>query len=126
MNSKPASILLTILFCSLLSLIFVGIDIPFPSSILFLLVLTNIISAFVSIFLQRLVIGVFNYNYYTEKETLFSLFYKYMTLAFFGLNHFAQLALNRLPFLINKLFSLIYFAFLTILWLLIMQIYNGS
>jgi hypothetical protein len=125
MNSKPVSIFLSILICSLLSLVFIGANIPFPSTILFLLILTNIISAFVSILLQRLVIAIFNYNYYTEKESLFTLFYKYMTLAFFGLNHFAQLSLARLPFLINKLFSLIFFAFLVILWVFILHIYNG-
>lgn len=125
MNAKSASMLLSILFCSLLSLIFIGIDIPLPSSVLFLLILTNAIFAFLSIFMQNAIIGLFEYNYHTEKKNILSLFNKYTTLAFFGLNYFAQLALNRLPFLFNKLFSLIFFAFLFIQWILIMHIYNG-
>lgn len=125
MPVKYLSIILSVLFCSLFSLIFVGIDIPFPSTILLLFLLSNAIFAFFSIFAQRAVIGLFDYNYYTDKQGILSLFNKYTTLALFGLNYFVQLVLNRLPFLLNKLFALLFFGLLLIQWFIIMVIFNG-
>jgi hypothetical protein len=125
MPAKYYSFILSVLFCSLFSLIFVGIDIPFPSTIVLLLLLSNAIFAFFSILAQRAVIGLFDYNSYTDKQGIIFLFIKYVTLALFGLNYFVQLVLNRLPFLLNKLFALLFFGLLLIQWFIVIVIFNG-
>ncbi|MGM0805689.1 MAG: hypothetical protein ACQET8_13170 [Bacillota bacterium] len=125
MTNNSISILLTTLFISLFSLVFVGIDIAFPTTIIMILLLSNAIFAFFSIFVQRGIIELYKHNYYTNKNGILSLINKYATFAFFGLNYGAQLALTRLPLLINKLLSLLFFVLLLFNWLLILIIFNG-
>ncbi|ANC78681.1 hypothetical protein ABE65_018510 [Fictibacillus phosphorivorans] len=125
MPANLLSIILTILFISLFSLIFVGIDVPFPTTIIMLLLLTNAIYAFLSIFVQRFIIELYKHNTSTDKNRFFSCLNKYTTFAFFGLNHSVQLTLTRLPLLINKLLALLFFFLILFNWLIILIIFNG-
>ncbi|MQR94731.1 hypothetical protein [Fictibacillus phosphorivorans] len=125
MTTKTISISLSILFISVLSLIFVGIDIAFPTTIIMVLLLSNAIFAFFSIFIQRGIMELYKHNFHTEKNGVISLINKYTTFAFFGLNYGAQSALIRLPLLINKLLSLLFFLLLLVNWLIILVIFNG-
>ncbi|MET3726914.1 UPF0716 family protein affecting phage T7 exclusion [Fictibacillus halophilus] len=124
MTDKLISILLTILFISLLSLIFVGIDIPFPTTIIMLLLLTNAITAFFSIFVQRAIIERYNNSFVTNKNDVLSLIYKYTTLAFYGLNHAVQSVLSLIPWIINKFLALLFFFVLLINWWILLIMYN--
>jgi hypothetical protein len=125
MPANLLSISLTILFISLFSLFFVGIDVPFPTTIIMFLLLPNAISAFLSIFVQRSIIELYRHNTSTEKNRFFSLLNKYTTFAFFSLNHVVQSTLTRLPLLINKLLALLFFFLLLLNWLIILIIFNG-
>ncbi|MBH0164126.1 hypothetical protein IHV12_04325 [Fictibacillus sp. 7GRE50] len=125
MTAKLISILLTILFISLFSLIFVGIDIPFPTTIIMLLLLTNAITAFFSIFVQRAIIERYNNSFVTNKVDVLSLIYKYTTFAFYGLNDAVQSVLSLIPWIINKLLALLFFFLLLINWLILLIMYNG-
>ncbi|MFC0236557.1 hypothetical protein [Fictibacillus phosphorivorans] len=125
MATKSISIFLTILFVSLFSLIFVGIDIPFPTTMIMLLLLTNAIFAFFSIFVQRVIIKLYQHNYVTNKKGVLSLINKYTTFAFFSLNHSVQSVLSQLPLILNKLLALIFFFLLLINWWILFIMFNG-
>jgi hypothetical protein len=125
MAAKLISILLTILFISLLSLIFVGIDIAFPTTIIMLLLLSNAIIAFFSIFIQRVTIKRYNNSFLTNKNDVLSLINKYTTFAFYGLNHAVQSVLSLIPFIINKLLALLFFFLLLVNWLILLVMFNG-
>lgn len=125
MPANLISIILTILFISLFSLIFVGIDVPFPTTIIMLLLLTNAIFAFFSILVQRAIIELYEHHTSMNKHGVLSLLNKYTTFAFFGLNHGVQSALTRLPLWINKFLALLFFFLLLFNWLIILIIFNG-
>ncbi|MBH0156740.1 hypothetical protein IHV10_10205 [Fictibacillus sp. 5RED26] len=125
MPANLISIILTILFISLFSLIFVGIDVPFPTTIIMLLLLTNAIFAFFSILVQRAIIELYEHHTSKNKHGVLSLLNKYTTFAFFGLNHGVQSTLTRLPLWINKLLALLFFFLLLFNWLIILIIFNG-
>ena len=125
MAAKLIRILLTILFISLLSLIFVGIDIAFPTTIIMLLLLSNAIIAFFSIFIQRVTIKRYNNSFLTNKNDVLSLINKYTTFAFYGLNHAVQSVLSLIPFIINKLLALLFFFLLLVNWLILLVMFNG-
>jgi len=125
MATRLISISLMILFVSLFSLIFVGIDVPFPTTMILLLLLTNAIFAFFSIFVQRIIIKLYQHNYVTNKNGVLSLINKYTTFAFFGLNHSVQSVLSHLPMIINKSLALLFFFLLLVNWLIVLIMFNG-
>lgn len=114
MPKKITGIILAFIIITLLSLLALGIDIPLPSSYLALMFTTNAIFAFVSIFLQRLVIVLYEVNVCEEPKGISGLTTKYFAIFSSGINYYVQKVLNRLPFIFNKFLAIVFF--LIIVW----------
>ena len=88
------------------------IFLPYPSNYLPLWLTVCWVCAFVSIFIQRVVIVYYysNANIENNQKSISNYFFKYVTYFIMGFNHYIQLLLSKMPFLLNKLFAI--FAFL--------------
>ncbi len=104
--------------------LFTGIDIPIPSSYISLMIITNAIFAFFSIFVQRLVIILYEVNVVEEPKSIGAFFFKYIAILTSGVNYYIQNVLNRLPFIMNKLVSILFFVFLVVIGIGVMGIFN--
>ncbi|WP_269411258.1 hypothetical protein [Lentibacillus daqui] len=93
---------------SLFSLIFLGAGVPWPSTIVFLMLMTNAMFALYSILFHPITIGLYRANVYDKKETIADYIFKYIAICFSGVNYYIQLTLLRLPLLINKLFAIVF------------------
>ncbi|EZP77048.1 hypothetical protein H839_10648 [Parageobacillus genomosp. 1] len=114
-------------FCviTLISLGFI-FDIPYPSIYPPLLLTFSWICAFVSIFIQRFVIAYyyFNVNVENSQKSIFSYLFKYLALFIMGFNHYIQLLLSKMPFLLNKLFAVFAFLLLFVQFFIVLMIYG--
>jgi succinate dehydrogenase hydrophobic anchor subunit len=114
-------------FCviTLISLGFI-FDIPYPSIYPPLLLTFSWICAFVSIFIQRIVIAYyyFNVNIENDQKSIFDYFFKYLALFIMGFNHYIQLLLSKMPFLLNKLFAILTFLVLILQSFVILGVYD--
>jgi succinate dehydrogenase hydrophobic anchor subunit len=114
-------------FCviTLISLGFI-FDIPYPSIYLPLLLTFSWICAFVSIFIQRFVIAYYYFNVNVEngQKSIFSYLFKYLALFIMGFNHYIQLLLSKMPFLLNKLFAIFTFLLLFVQFFIVLMIYG--
>lgn len=115
MNKKIISFILAFGIFTLISLTLSGIDVPMPSSYVPLLFASNAVFAFFSIFTQRLVLAVYETNVYETRNGFVSYFIKYVAIFTSGINYYVQNVLNRLPFLVNKLFAVCFF--LSLVWI---------
>jgi hypothetical protein len=100
---------------------------PYPSNYLPLWLTVSWICAFVSIFIQRIVIGYYYSNANIEKnnqKSISNYFFKYVTLFIMGFNHYIQLLLSKMPFLLNKLFAIFVFFLLFIQFFVTFMIYD--
>jgi hypothetical protein len=104
--------------------LFTGIDIPIPSSLFSLMIITNAIFAFFSIFVQRLIIILYEVNVVEEPKSIGAFFFKYIAILSSGGNYYIQNVINRLPFIINKLASILFFVFLVVIGIGVMGIFN--
>ncbi|RBP87385.1 hypothetical protein DFO70_12042 [Cytobacillus firmus] len=112
------------LIWTLLSLMLTGIDIPIPSSYIALIITTNAVFAFFSIFVQKLVIILYEVNVYEKPKTLFDYCFKYIAIITSGVNYHIQNLLNRLPLILNKLASVFFFIFLIFTGFGLMAVFN--
>ena len=101
-----------------------GINIPIPSSYINLMIVANAIFALFSIFMQRLVIILYEVNVLEEPKSLGGYFFKYIAILTSGVNYYIQNVLNRLPFIMNKLASILFFVFLVVIGIGVMGIFN--
>ncbi|MBM7691609.1 hypothetical protein JOC77_001016 [Peribacillus deserti] len=106
-------ILLTLLAATLL-----GVDVPLPTSYVWLILFVNSLFALFSIFLPKMILYLYELNAFEEKDSVSTYFFKVIALAFSGLNYYAQNAIYRLPFVFSRLLSIAFFAFL--LWQMIL------
>ncbi|WP_197204198.1 hypothetical protein [Cytobacillus firmus] len=112
------------LIWTLLSLMLTGIDIPIPSSYIALMITTNAIFAFFSIFAQKLVIILYEVNVYEQPRTFLDYCFKYIAIITSGVNYHIQHMLNRLPIILNKLASIFFFLFLIFTGFGLMAVFN--
>ncbi|WP_272031733.1 hypothetical protein [Oceanobacillus kimchii] len=105
---------IVIIFLSLFSLIFLGANIPYPSTIIFLILMTNFMVALYSVFFHPVAIGFYEANVYSEKSTVFDYIFKYIAIFFSGINYYVQITLLKLPLFINKLIAIVFV--LLLLW----------
>jgi hypothetical protein len=114
-------------FCvmTLISLAFI-FDMPYPSIYLPIWLTVCWVCAFVSIFIQRFVIAYyyFNVNVENDQKSIFNYFFKYLALFIMGFNHYIQLLLSKMPFLLNKLFAIFAFLLLFVQFVIVLMIYD--
>jgi hypothetical protein len=109
---------------TIIALFLKGIDIPIPSSYIALIITTNAVFAFFSIFVQRLVVTLYEVNVFEEPKSIPGFFFKYIAIITSGVNYYVQNVLNRLPFIVNKLASVLFFVFLIVAGFSMMSIFN--
>ncbi|MED0652490.1 hypothetical protein P9246_10150 [Aeribacillus pallidus] len=116
---------LVFLLATLISLGFI-FDIPYPSIYLPVWLSVSWICAFVSIFIQRVVIAYFysNVNVENDQKSIFNYFFKYSALFIMGFNHYIQLLLSKMPFWLNKLFAILTFLVLFLQSFVILGVYD--
>ncbi|MCM3705271.1 MULTISPECIES: hypothetical protein [Cytobacillus] len=121
---KIIGLVLAVAVWTIIALFLNGIDIPIPSSYISLMITTNAIFAFFSIFVQRLVVTLYEVNVFEEPKSISGFFFKYIAIITSGVNYYVQNVLNRLPLIVNKLASILFFAFLMVAGFSIMTIFN--
>ena len=120
---KIISLALAVGVWTFIALLLKGIDIPIPSSYIALMMTTNAIFAFFSIFVQRLVITLYEVNVFEEPKSIPGYFFKYIAIITSGVNYYVQNVLNRLPFILNKLGSVLFFVLFFVTGLCVMGIF---
>jgi len=121
---KTVALVLAVGVWTLIALFFTGIDIPLPSSYIAVSIMTNAIFAFCSIFLQRLVITLYEINVFEEPKSFLDFCFKYFAMITSGVNYYVQNVLNRLPFILNKLAAALFFVFLVITGFSMLSIFD--
>lgn len=124
MSKKLMGFILNLLIVILMSLPLLGIDMPLPSSTVGLMFTTNAIFAFVSIFLQRLVIVLYEANVYEKPNGIISYTFKYFAIFTSGMNYYIQNVLNRLPFFMNKMLAIIFFLYVSTHAFILLGVYE--
>ncbi|MYL57871.1 hypothetical protein GLW20_10160 [Virgibacillus halodenitrificans] len=114
--SKPELIglLLVIIFISIFSLVFTGAELPFPSTIIMLILVMNSMIAFFSLVFHKFSIILYEANVYPENDSITNYIFKYIAIVFSGLNYYVQSILDRMPLLINKLLAIVFL--LLLIW----------
>lgn len=121
---KIVGLIINIVLWNLFSLFLLGIDIPIPSSYITLMIMLNAIFAFFSIFMQRLVIVIYEVNVFEEPESISDYTYKYFAILSSGINYYIQIIFRRLPFVLNKLAALLFLLTLIFMWAFIAEIFT--
>lgn len=99
---------IAILLTSLLSLFMLPANLPFPSTIIFLILSTNLLTAFYSVIFHKVAIGIYELNVFRENKSITDYTFKYIAILFSSLNYYVQSALRGLPLIINKLFAILF------------------
>jgi hypothetical protein len=119
-----AAFVLAVGIWTVFAIFLTGIDVPIPSSYIALLITSNVVFAFFSIFVQRLVITLYEVNVLEEPKSIPGFFFKYIAIITSGVNYYVQNVLNRLPFIVNKLASVLFFVFLVVAGFSMISIFN--
>lgn len=98
----------TIIFIMLFSLIFLGAGIPFPSTIVFLMITTNLMVATFSIIFHPFTIVIYEANVFKECHTTVDYLFKYIVIFTSSINYHIQRLLQTLPLLWNKIFAILF------------------
>lgn len=112
MKEKVIGFLITFVVLTFLAWTMHGINIPLPSSYIQVLLSANTVFAFLSIFMQRLVIILYEMNVLEKRTGFFNYAIKYFAVFILGLNYHVQVVINRLPFILNKIMAVIFFIFM--------------
>ncbi|WHX26441.1 hypothetical protein QNH47_00895 [Virgibacillus halodenitrificans] len=113
-KSEWIGLLLVIIFISIFSLVFTGAELPFPSTIIMLILVMNSMIAFFSLVFHKLSIILYEANVYPENDSITNYIFKYIAIVFSGLNYYVQSILDRMPLLINKLLAIVFL--LLLIW----------
>lgn len=112
MQKKIVGLIINVVIWNLLALPLLGVDIPIPSSYIAMMIMINGIFAFFSIFIQRGVIVLYESNVFEEPESILDYAFKYFAILSSGINYYIQVLFRRMPFIINKLASVLFLIFL--------------
>ncbi|KAB7672565.1 hypothetical protein [Bacillus sp. B1-b2] len=123
MKEKTIGLMIAIVIITLISLVFTGLDIPFPSTYLALIMTSNAIAAFIAIILQKATIVIYEGHVRKEKTSIFDYVFSYIAIGFSGINYYVQTVLNRLPFVLNKLLAIFFFLILFFQLFMIADVY---
>lgn len=110
---------------TLVSLIFLSANIPYPSTFVQFWLTTNIMFAFISVFFQHLVFFYYHAAVKKDLKSKSDYFYKYCGIFMLGFCYYIQQILSRLPFLLNKLFAVLFLLLLVWQFFVVIGIYNN-
>ncbi|OMI27041.1 hypothetical protein BTA31_12805 [Bacillus haynesii] len=83
-------------------------SIPYPSSILIVYLIVNMIFAFASLLFPTVVIKLYESNVYDETKGLIPDFFRYVAILVSSLNYEVQKVLARLPFILQRILGIVF------------------
>ncbi|WHX26442.1 hypothetical protein QNH47_00900 [Virgibacillus halodenitrificans] len=92
----------------LFSLLFFGAGLAFPSTIVFLCIITNFMAAAFSVVFHPLTISLYEANVFVKCKTKKDYFYKYIAIITTGINYHTQKLLRFMPLVINKFLAVLF------------------
>ncbi|MGY0694826.1 hypothetical protein ACW2QC_18930 [Virgibacillus sp. FSP13] len=116
--------LIAFVFLSVFSLIILGTNIPYPSTLIFLILVTNLMVSLYSIVFHPIALGIFEANVFQKKTTMLDYIFKYIAIFLSGISYHVQMTLLKLPLLINKLIAIVFVLFLLWQWFGVIAIFN--
>ncbi|MYL57820.1 hypothetical protein GLW20_09900 [Virgibacillus halodenitrificans] len=105
--------IIAFIITGLISLMMIPAGLPFPSTMVFFILATNLLVAFYSLAFHKAAIALFKTNTEKEKKKIADYVFMYIAILFSGLNHLVQSVLDRQPLLINKLIALLFILLLS-------------
>ncbi len=99
---------IAIISTSLLSLFMLPAGIPFPSTIILVVLAINFFAAIYSVVFHKVAIGIYELNVFKEKDGITDYTFKYIAIIFSGLNYNVQVNLQKLPLIFNKPITIIF------------------
>ncbi|WP_338778776.1 hypothetical protein [Metabacillus sp. FJAT-52054] len=103
-----------LVFLTLVSLLMGSNGIPYPSSILLLLLFINSIFALFSIIIPKPILRLYETNVFENKRTVSNYLFEFLAVAFSGLNYYTTNVLYRLPLFIRLPLHILFY--LLLLW----------
>ncbi|MEN1967809.1 hypothetical protein WMZ97_06965 [Lentibacillus sp. N15] len=103
---------ITFIVLSLFSFLFLGAVVPYPSTLIFLILMTNFMVSLYSIVFHPVALRIYQANVFQEKITMMDYIFKYVAIFLSGINCYVQMILLRLPLLINKPIAVVFVLFL--------------
>ncbi|SIT05255.1 hypothetical protein [Virgibacillus pantothenticus] len=89
-------LLITLIFLSLFSFIFIG-GLPYPTTLIMLMGVTNGMVVFYSLIFHPIAVGLYNANVYPTSDSITGYIFKYVAIFSSGLNYHARMTLGRMP-----------------------------
>jgi hypothetical protein len=112
--NRYAGLIIAFVTLTLMAL-FIHQSIPYPSSYIFILLMSNGVVAFISIFTQTLVIRIYELNVFEGKKRFIDDCFRYLVIGMTGINYYVQLLFRSFPYLINKMLAVTFT--LALLWM---------
>lgn len=109
---------------SIFSLLFLGANIPYPSTLIFLILITNAMASVYSVIFHPIALGIYQANVFQEKTTVMDYIFKYVAIFLSGINYYVQTILLRLPLLLNKIIAIVFALFLLWQWFVVGTIFD--
>nr|CDQ31154.1 hypothetical protein BN993_00526 [Virgibacillus halodenitrificans] len=113
-KNKLIAFFIAITFISFFSLIFIGVNLPFPTTILMLILIMNGMATLYSIFFHKVIIVLYESNVFDVSGSITSYIFKYIVVTYLGLTYYVQIALSRTQLPVNKVFTFLFL--LLLIW----------
>lgn len=113
-KNKLIAFFIAITFISVFSLIFIGVNLPFPTTILMLILIMNGMATLYSIFFHKVIIVLYESNVFDVSGSITSYIFKYIVVTYLGLTYYVQIALLRTQLPVNKVFTFLFL--LLLIW----------
>jgi hypothetical protein len=109
---------------TLVSLIFLPANIPYPSTYVQFWLASNIMFALISVLFQRLVFFYYDAAVKAKPKSVLDYFYKYCGLFMLGFCYYIQQILSRMPLLLNKLFAILFLLLVVWQFFMVVGVFN--
>lgn len=110
---------------SLFSLLFLGANIPYPSTLVFFMLISNAMVTAYSVLFHPVALGLYEKNVYQEKATLSDYIFMYIAIYLSGISYHVQKTLFKLPLLLNKLIVITFALLLIWQWFMMISVFDN-
>ncbi|WP_121614583.1 hypothetical protein [Virgibacillus halodenitrificans] len=107
-KNEMLGMLIAIIILFAFSSLFVVAGLPIPTTLIMLILITNFMFALYSLLFHNVAILIYESNVHASSGSIISYVFKYIAIAFSGLNYFVQTTLRNTPLLVNKLFAVVF------------------
>ncbi|MEN1967812.1 hypothetical protein WMZ97_06980 [Lentibacillus sp. N15] len=123
-NKEWLGFVVNFIALSIFSLLFLGANIPYPSTLIFLILITNAMASVFSVVFHPVALGIYQANVFQEKTTMMDYTFKYVAIFLSGINYYVQMILLRLPLLVNKVIAIVFVLFMLWQWFGVGKIFD--